>query len=98
MCSRKPGICCIRLGRNAAERFWYEIRRGIASVEIVTAADLDAAWRIGDEFPDQDFSLVDRTSFVVMLRIGVEKAASLDEHFAIFRYGLNRKREFTVLR
>jgi len=33
-----------------------------------------------------------------MLRIGVEKAASLDEHFAIFRYGLNRKREFTVLR
>ena len=86
-----------RLGRNAAERFWHEIRRGIASIEIVSAVDLDAAWHIGEDFADQDFSLTDRTSFVVMLRLGIEQAASLDQHFAVFRYGPNRQRAFTVL-
>jgi uncharacterized protein len=88
----------IRVHRQAAERFWLAIRRGIARMEKVTAADLDAAWAIGETFPDQDFSIVDRTSFVVMERLGLTRAASFDDHFAVYRYGRNRDRAFEILR
>ena len=87
-----------RLGRGAAERFWGVIRAGAVSVETVIAADLDVAFAIGEDFPDQDFSIVNRTSFAVMQRLGVLRAASLDEHFAIFRFGRNRSRAFEIVR
>ena len=87
-----------RLGRTSAERYWEAIRAGGASVEPVAAADLEVAFAIGEEFPDQDFSIVDRTSFAVMQRLGVFRAASLDEHFAIFRFGRNRRRALEIVR
>jgi predicted nucleic acid-binding protein len=87
-----------RLGRRAAERFWQGLRAGVATIEPVGLADLETAWQIGISWRDQDFSIVDRTSFAVMMRLGVERAASLDEHFAIFRFGPKRRRSFTVLR
>jgi uncharacterized protein len=87
-----------RIGRRAAERFWQGLREGVAIVEAVGAADLEAAWQIGLTFRDQDFSIVDRTSFAVMRRLGMERAASLDDDFAIFRFGPNRRRAFTVVR
>jgi len=71
---------------------------GVAAVEAVSAADLEAAWGIGVTYRDQDFSIVDRTSFAVMRRLGIERAASLDNHFAIFRFGPNRRRAFTIIR
>ena len=67
-------------------------------VEPVTAADLEVAFAIGEAFPDQDFSIVDRSSFAVMQRLGVFRAASLDEHFAIFRFGRARSRAFEIIR
>ena len=87
-----------RLGRRAAERFWEALRHGVAAVEVVGTADLEAAWEIGKSYSDQDFSIVDRTSFAVMRRLGIERAASLDDDFAIFRFGPNRRRAFTVVR
>ena len=87
-----------RLGRRAAERFWEGLRSGAATVEIAGAADFDAAWEIGKSFRDQDFSIVDRTSFAVMRRLGIDRAASLDDDFAIFRFGPNRRLAFTVVR
>lgn len=87
-----------RLTRQAAERFWDGLRRGIATVELITSADLEVAWSIGQDFPDQDFSLVDRTSFAVMQRLGVTRAASFDADFAVFRYGPLRNRAFTIVR
>ena len=57
-----------------------------------------AAWVMGEDFPDQDFSLVDRTSFAVMERLGLERAASFDEDFAVYRWGPGRRRAFDVLR
>jgi len=87
-----------KVHRRAAEAFWSEIRRGIAHMEKITTADLERAWTIGDAFPDQDFSLVDRTSFAVMERLGVTRAASFDDHFAVYRYGRNRDRAFEILR
>ena len=87
-----------RIGRRAAERFWESLRSGVAVIEPVVVADLEVAWQMGTEYPDQDFSIVDRTSFAVMRRLGIERAASLEADFAIFRFGPKRRRPFTILR
>jgi uncharacterized protein len=87
-----------RIDRRAAERFWDGMRSGISALEPVNLADLEAAWQTGRVWKDQDFSLVDRTSFAVMRRLGIERAASLDEHFAIFRYGPRNRYAFTIVR
>lgn len=88
----------LRLGWSAAERFWAEIRKGSVDVIDVVPADLEAAWSIGEAFPDQGFSLTDRTSFAVMLRLGVHRAASFDKDFAVFRFGARRDRAFEIIR
>ncbi|HEX4066218.1 MAG TPA: PIN domain-containing protein [Acidobacteriaceae bacterium] len=91
-------LLCHRIERRAADRFWDGLRNGVATLEPVGIADLETAWRIGQEWQDQDFSLVDRTGFAVMRRLGIERAASLDEHFAIFRFGPRKRLAFTILR
>lgn len=87
-----------RLHPRAVERFWEGLRSGIAVIEPVGLADLEAAWQIGNSWRDQDFSIVDRTSFAVMHRLGIERVASLDDHFAIIRFGPRRRQSFTVIR
>ena len=87
-----------RYQRRAAERFWDRVRLGGVRVEFATAADLEAAWAIGEAFPDQPFSIVDRTSFAVMERLGITRVASFDDDFAVYRYGRNRDRAFELLR
>jgi uncharacterized protein len=87
----------VRGGHAIAERFWASIRSPIA-VEAVLPGDLDTAWRIGEAFADQDFSIVDRTSFAVMERLGIASVVSFDDHFAIYRYGPRRERAFEVRR
>ena len=87
-----------RVHRNAAELFWHGVRDGAAEIEKVTAADLDAAWAVGKIFADQDFSIVDRTSFAVMERLGITRVASFDDDFAVYRYGRNRDKAFEVIR
>lgn len=87
-----------RLGHRAADAFWAGIRGGSIELAVVGSGDLDAAWAIGDAFPDQAFSIVDRTSFAVMLRLGVHRAASFDKDFAVFRFGARRERAFEIVR
>jgi predicted nucleic acid-binding protein len=87
-----------RLGREASERFWDGLRSGVAAVEPIRAADIEVAWGIGQAFPDQNFSIIDRTSFAAMQRLGVERVASFDNDFAIYRFGPGRRRSFTVVR
>jgi len=86
-----------RLHRAAAERFWEGLRAGVATVEPVSAADLEAAWSIGQAFPDQDFSVTDRTSFAVMERLGLQHVATFDSDSAVYRFGRSRARAFEVL-
>jgi len=87
-----------RIHYKAAQRFWEALRGGVAAIEPVGPADLEAAWTIGVSYPDQDFSIVDRTSFALMRRLGIERAASFDSDFAIFRFGPSRRRAFTIVR
>jgi len=86
------------ISANAAEAFWDGLRKGVATVEQTTSADLESAWAIGEHFQDQDFSLVDRTSFALMQRLGISRVITFDNDFAIFRYGRDRKIAFEVLR
>lgn len=87
-----------RLGAEVAERFWEGVRAGRVAIECVQLGDLDAAWRIGEIFDDQDFSIVDRTSFAVMERVGIVRVASFDDDFSIYRYGPRRQHAFEVRR
>lgn len=87
-----------RSGRHTAERFWERVQQSGTLVETVTAADLRAAWAIGLAYPDQAFSIVDRTSFAVMERLGISQAASFDNDFAVYRYGRLRDKAFEIVR
>ena len=60
-------------------------------------ADLEIAWDIGVSCRDQGFSIVDRTSFAVMRRLGIDRVASLDAHYAVFRFGPKRRESFHVV-
>lgn len=86
------------ISARAAETFWDGLRAGVASIELTTRADLEAAWAIGRRFPDQDFSLVDRTSFSLMQRLGISKVITFDNDFAVFRYGRDLRLAFELLR
>lgn len=92
------GLLNSRIHRRAAEQFWSQIRHGAVPVEKITALDLERAWTAGEAFPDQAFSIVDRTSFAMMERLGLTRAASFDDDFAVYRYGRDRDRAFEVLR
>lgn len=81
-----------------AERFWEGLRTSGVHLEPVTLADIEAAWSIGERFLDQSFSIVDRTSFAVMERLGIPSAASFDADFAIYRYGRARDKAFEIVR
>lgn len=87
-----------RLGRQPAEQYWAAVHSGACALEPIVPADLEVAWSIGQIFADRDFSIVDRTSFAVMQRLGVFRAASFDDDFAIFRFGPRRDRAFEVVR
>jgi hypothetical protein len=87
-----------KVHRQAADGFWLAVREGVARLENVNAADLEAAWAMGATFPDQAFSIVDRTSFAVMERLGITRAASFDHHFAVYRYGRARDKAFDIMR
>lgn len=87
-----------RLGRQIAEQWWSALRSSGCRVESITEADMGQAWALGETFADQDFSIVDRSSFALMVRLGLNRVASLDDDFSIFRYGPRRERAFEVLR
>lgn len=87
-----------RIHRSAAERFLEGLLGGVARIECVGAADLQRAREIGRDWPDQDFSLADRTSFATMSRLGLRRVASFDDDFAIYRFGRNRKQAFDIVR
>jgi len=87
-----------RHSERVAEHWWDGIRGGVAEVEIVGAVDLERAWEVGRRFSDQEFSIVDRTSFVVMERLGLTRVASFDADFSVYRFGPRRDRAFTVVR
>lgn len=85
------------LGRKPALQFWDGLTSGM--VEIV---DLDLlirrkARKIIADYSDQDFSLVDATSFALMEQGGIERAFTFDSHFRIYRFGEGDEGYFKVI-
>lgn len=87
-----------RKGRHVAERLLGMLVSGPLRPEPVGRGDLLRAMEIEEEFPDQGFSLVDRTSFAVMHRLGLNRVATFDRHFAIYRFGPGRRKAFEIAR
>lgn len=54
---------------------------GAVDLVTVTRADLDAAWALFEAREDKEYSLTDCTGFVVMRRLGIETAVTLDQDF-----------------
>ena len=81
-----------------AEDFASYVRLGAAKIEPTEMSDLEYAWRVYDAFRDQSFSLVDRTSFAMMQRLGISKVVAFDDDFVIYRYGPDKRQAFEVLR
>jgi len=86
-----------RLSRAAAMRYWDAVMGEGVAILGVSAGELAAAHRIGAAWPDQDFSLIDLTSFAAMEARGIEEALAFDDHFRIYRFGPGRRRGFRVL-
>jgi uncharacterized protein len=86
-----------RLGRPAALRFWDAMGTGVVRVLGVDGGDFARARRIARDWPDQDFSLVDCTSFAAMERREIDEAFAYDRHFRVYRFGRGRRRAFRVL-
>lgn len=87
-----------RFGDRRADGAIERIVGGPTQVEPVGIGDLQVGLGIGEDFPDQEFSLVDRTSFAVMNRLGVSTVATFDHHFAVYRFGPGRRKSFEIAR
>ena len=87
-----------RLGRMVADSFWSEVMAGSLTLEPVRLSDLEEAHEIRMSWTDQDFSLVDCTSFAVMERLRLTSVVALDDDFSVYRYGTRRQHSFEVLR
>ena len=85
-----------RVNHHTANRIVSSIATGVARVECTTEDDLKAAGDVLAVFPDQAFSLTDRTSWALMERLGIADALALDADFRIYRYGPQRRRAFAV--
>lgn len=87
----------VRASWQAAMRFLGSIRGTPLSIETATLADLERAQAIATIWSDQQFDLIDCTSFAVIERVGCHCAASFDADFAVWRYGPDRKRALDVV-
>lgn len=86
-----------RLGRDAAMRFWDAMSSGVVRTYAVTSEDLIRARAIAQAWNDQDFSLVDCTSFALLERLEIEDVLAFDAHFRAYRFGPSRRRAFRVV-
>jgi len=86
-----------RYGRSQAMRFWTGLRGTPLKLESVTLHDMERAEAIASHWSDQDFDIVDCTSFAVMERLGCMQAATFDSDFAVYRFGLDRRSAFEIL-
>jgi uncharacterized protein len=87
-----------RIDFVTAERFFRVVSDGSCEIVHISEDDWRQSSTIASRFIDQTFSIVDRTSFAVMERLGITQAISFDDDFVIYRYGQDRMRAFGVFR
>ena len=73
-----------RMGHAAASRLGNVLLAPrVVDLVRVTPEDERAAWRLFVDRPDQAYSFTDCTSFALMRRLALPRAAALDEHFRV---------------
>lgn len=82
------------LGRPAGLKFWDALREARTPILCAEPADLEAAWRITQSFPDQQFSFVDCATFALMERHAIHEVFAFDSHFLVYRFGPKKQRSF----
>ena len=85
-----------RTNHSVANRTVAAIASGVARIESTTAADFEAAQAMLAHYPDQAFSLTDRTSWALMERLAITQALAFYADFRIHRYGPHKTQAFTV--
>jgi predicted nucleic acid-binding protein len=86
-----------RLGRGPAMKSWDAFLSGVVRILGVGSADVVRARQIAADWSDQDFSLVDCTSFALMERHRIRTAFAFDGHFRAYRFGPRRRGRFEVV-
>ncbi len=56
----------------------------ICTIEYVTTDDIQAAWRLFEQYADKQWSFTDCTTKVVMERLDIKTAFAFDQHFRQF--------------
>jgi len=75
-------LCLYRLGHEAATRVGQTLfGSAVCDLIRVTADDERGAWELFRSRADKEFSFTDCTSFVMMRRLGIERAIALDDDF-----------------
>lgn len=85
-----------RSNHALANRVIDAIAAGIAQIECTTHADFEAAQTVQADYPDQAFSLTDRTSWALMERLAITQALAFDTDFRVYRYGPRKTQAFAV--
>ena len=85
-----------RTNHAIANRTVAAIASGVARIEHTTVADFEAAQTMLADYPDQSFSLTDRSSWALMERLAISQALAFDADFRIHRYGPRKTRALTV--
>lgn len=77
--AQKNRSVAVRIGNG----FWDE---STCKLEWTSRDDIAAAWKVFQQFDDKLWSFTDCISYVVMQRLGIREALSLDEHFRQFGF------------
>ncbi|AMA60058.1 type II toxin-antitoxin system VapC family toxin [Bradyrhizobium sp. CCGE-LA001] len=86
-----------QFGKDVADTFWERLRDSGVQIEPVIGADLEAASKIEASFPDERCSFIDRTSFALMERLEITRAATFNPVFATYQPRPGRKPPFPIL-
>ena len=89
-------LVAARTTHALANRTVAAIASGVARIESTTVSDFEAAQAMVTDYPDQAFSLTDRTSWALMERLAMTQALAFDADFRIHRYGPHKTQAFTV--
>jgi predicted nucleic acid-binding protein len=76
-------LCIFRRSHSDASRMGRVLfAAGVVDLVRVTAEDEQVAWSLFLDRSDKTYSFTDCTSFVVMHRLGITKAAAVDDDFS----------------
>lgn len=91
-------LVAYRMSWTLADNFWESMLGGAAHLAIVGRGDLEVGLEARKRFADQAFSLAGCTSFAVMQRLRLDRVATFDDDFLVYRYGPRGERAFHVVR